>query len=143
MSPALAFAAPALAIGPQLGIPAGAWAATYSRFLARAGASSLAAAGAMFAFIHFCVGHGVCPFWPPSNTFGPGVGVGVGVGVAVGVGVGVGGGVGVAVGVAVAVAFAFGVAVGLAFAAGIALSDVGATGEGVGSGGVGGSTAAL
>src|SRR5262245_50854320 len=89
MSPELAFVAPPFAMEAQFGIPAGACAATYSSPFASPGPSSLATAGAKFAFIHFCVGHCGWFFSPHANDFGPAAGAAGGeMFVVTGVGVG-------------------------------------------------------
>src|SRR5947208_6960410 len=97
-------------------MPAGPCAAMYSSPLASAGASSVATAVAMFAFIHFWVGHWGCPFSPHANALGaaPGGEMLVTTGVAGSGAAAVGVGVGVAVTVAVAVAIAVAVAVAVA-----------------------------
>src|SRR5207237_5718097 len=109
----------------QLGIPAGAWAAMYSSPFASAGASSLATAVAMLAFIHFWVGHGGWPFSPQPKVLGAAGGVAmlVTTGVAGG-GLGAAGATGAGVSVAATIAVVVVVVVVVAVAVAVAVAVV-------------------
>jgi hypothetical protein len=71
MSPAFAFAAPALEIAAHWLIPGGVLPAQYASAFASLSPSPLDEALAIAPFIQACIGQSFCPFAPQSNVFGP------------------------------------------------------------------------